>query len=367
MTDAKKIHIPLINPNEPEALITDIYIKEGDKVSQGDPLCTLETTKSTQEVTAEYSGYVAGIRHQAGEIVQAGELFCFLALAPDWHPPEVSPKKPSQAKDIRIPDGLRITQPALALLKTNQLNLDELPQNTLITEAMIKEIIENSANVKYPSPSSEFDPTAIIIYGGGGHGKSLIDLLLILRKYRIVGIIDDGLEIGEEIMDVPVIGGGELLSDLYKKGIRTAVNAVGGIGYMGIRIEVFERISRANFICPTVIHPTAFIEASAILSAGIQVFPHAYIGSQSEIGYGVIVNTSVIISHDCKIGNYTNISPGAILAGEVKVGVGVLIGMGTTINLQVEIGDGARIGNGATIKSNVPENGIVRAGSIWPA
>jgi acetyltransferase-like isoleucine patch superfamily enzyme len=40
--------------------------------------------------------------------------------------------------------------------------------------------------------------------------------------------------------------------------------------------------------------------------------------------------------------------------------------MGATINLNVKIGAGARIGNGATVKSDVPEKGIVRAGSIWP-
>jgi acetyltransferase-like isoleucine patch superfamily enzyme len=40
--------------------------------------------------------------------------------------------------------------------------------------------------------------------------------------------------------------------------------------------------------------------------------------------------------------------------------------MGATINLEVHIGAGARIGNGATVKDDVPANGVVRAGSIWP-
>jgi acetyltransferase-like isoleucine patch superfamily enzyme len=40
--------------------------------------------------------------------------------------------------------------------------------------------------------------------------------------------------------------------------------------------------------------------------------------------------------------------------------------MGVTINLGVKIGKGARIGNGATVKADVPENGIVKAGTIWP-
>jgi acetyltransferase-like isoleucine patch superfamily enzyme len=40
--------------------------------------------------------------------------------------------------------------------------------------------------------------------------------------------------------------------------------------------------------------------------------------------------------------------------------------MGVTLNLGVQVGAGARIGNGATVKADVPEKGLVRAGSIWP-
>jgi UDP-3-O-[3-hydroxymyristoyl] glucosamine N-acyltransferase len=45
------------------------------------------------------------------------------------------------------------------------------------------------------------------------------------------------------------------------------------------------------FTCPSVAHPTAFIEASTSLQAGVQVFPHAYVGSEAEIGFGAIINT----------------------------------------------------------------------------
>lgn len=366
MTDAISIYIPLINPNEPEALITNIFVKEGEQVSAGDLLFSLETTKSTHEVTADQSGYVHAIRFKTGELVQAGEIFCILADSIDWQPPKsIQPMIPSE-EDLNIPDGMRITSPALALVKKHQFDIQELPQDTLITEEMVMNMLGGSVNVRYPSLASEFDPSAIIIYGGGGHGKSLIDLLRRLRKYHIAGIVDDGLQVGSEVMDIPILGGREVLSELYNQGIRTAANAVGGIGNISVRIEVFRNLTDAKFICPTLIHPRAFVEPSATLSSGIQIFPHAYLGSACQIGFGVIVNTSAVISHDCAIGDFTNVSPGAILAGQVKVGSGVLIGMGTTINLQVEIGDGARIGNGATVKADVPENSIVRAGSIWP-
>ncbi len=215
-------------------------------------------------------------------------------------------------------------------------------------------------------PAADFDPTAIIVYGGGGHGKSLIELLLALGSYRLAGVIDDSLPKGEAVLGVPVLGGGEVLAELHGGGVRLAANAVGGIGDLTVRVTVFERLAQAGFTCPAVMHPIAYVEPSADLSPGVQVFPHAYVGSDVRLGYGTIVNTGAIVSHDCLLGNYVNISPGAILAGGVQVGDGVLVGMGATINLLAHIGRGARIGNGATVKSDVPEAGVVRAGSVWP-
>ena len=120
----------------------------------------------------------------------------------------------------------------------------------------------------------------------------------------------------------------------YQQGVRLAVNAVGGIGDVAVRIKIFQRIAQAGFACPAVVHPTAFVEASAQLSPGVQVFPHAYVGSDVRVGFGSIINTGAIVSHDCILGDYTNLSPGAILAGAVQVGSGALIGMGATINLR---------------------------------
>ena len=51
-----EVTIPLLNPNEPEALLAALHVSEGQQVSTGDPLCTLETTKSTAELQAESDG-----------------------------------------------------------------------------------------------------------------------------------------------------------------------------------------------------------------------------------------------------------------------------------------------------------------------
>jgi acetyltransferase EpsM len=358
------VQFPLINPNEPEAMLAAVHVQEGQRVKRDEVLCTLETTKSAADLLAEVDGYVAGLQHAAGDSVSAGEIFCYLAEEPGWSPPE--PDQAASRGEIAAPPGLRITQPALALAKEKGLDLGKLPVGPLITESMLRPLVEQAVQPAYALPQGPFDPTAILVYGGGGHGKSLIDLLRALGSYRIAGIVDDGVEAGTRIMDLPVLGSSTVLAGLAEKGVRLAVNAVGGIGNISVRIQVFQKLAQAGFACPAVVHPSAWVEPSASLAAGVQVFPQAYVGSEAQLGYGAIVNSGAVVSHDCRVGDYANISPGAILAGEVQVGPAALVGMGATINLQVKIGAGARIGNGATVKSDVPEKGVVRAGAIWP-
>ena len=205
----------------------------------------------------------------------------------------------------------------------------------------------------------------IIIYGAGGHAKTVISMLRLL-DWEITGIIDDGVAAGTSVSGVQVLGGAEKLAGLRADGIRYAVNAVGGIGNYTIRWNIFERLRRLSFLFPTLIHPAAFVEDTVTLADGVQVLAQSYISSESTVGFGTLINAGVIISHDGKIGQCVNLSPGALLAGEVTVEDFAQIGMGATVNLGLTIGTRARVGNGATVKSDVPDDGRVYAGTIWP-
>jgi sugar O-acyltransferase (sialic acid O-acetyltransferase NeuD family) len=373
----------LLNPNETEAILVSLNIRNGQKIAAGDTLGVLETTKSTGEIIAEGEGYVSGLCLTQGQVACTGDVLCYLvenleeaeAESSDTTVNQVKPREALQPA-APLPDGLRITQPALTVARQEEIDLSSLPIGPMVTEGMVRDILSRQKNssrqaepgLKPGGPvEMPFDPAALVIYGGGGHGKSLIELVRLLKVYHLVGVVDDGLPAGSEVLGVPVLGGKEALSDLYRRGVRLAVNAVGGIGNLGSRLIVFDNLAQAGFSCPVVVHPTAFIEASARLAGGVQVFPHAYIGSSVQVGFGSIINTGAIVSHDCSLGEVVNLSPGAILAGAVQVGARTLIGMGVTVNLEVKVGIGVRIGNGATIKTDIPAGTIVKAGSTWPA
>lgn len=211
------------------------------------------------------------------------------------------------------------------------------------------------------------DRSAIVLYGGGGHGRVLIDLLRAEGTYRLVGIVDDHLRPGDDVLGVPVLGGPDVLAELRSQGVALAANGIGGIGRVQSRVDVFDRLAGAGMSCPALVHPTAVVEPSAIVAAGVQVLAMAYVGSAADVGFGSLLNTAAVVSHDCVLGRYANVSPGGLLAGEVRLGDRAMVGMGATVNVGVVVGDGTLIGNSAVVKADVPDGVRVRAGHLWPA
>ena len=215
-------------------------------------------------------------------------------------------------------------------------------------------------------PHFDFDPTAIIIYGGGGLSKMIIETVRVQGIYHIVGVIDDSQPKGTNLIGSSVIGGAEVLKQLNKQGVRLAVNSVGGIGNYKSRLRVFHVLANEGFVCPVIVHPTAHVDPSAQLEAGVLVLAQSYVSGDAHVGMGTLINNSVVISHDNVIGVCVNLSPGAKLAGDVTIKNFAQIGMNATINIGVKVGSCATIGNGATVKADVPDGKHVYAGSIWP-
>ncbi|MEA3327379.1 MAG: NeuD/PglB/VioB family sugar acetyltransferase [Chloroflexota bacterium] len=367
MDKLSPIKIPLLNANEPEALLVSLEYSEGELVKQDQVVAVIETTKSTGEILAEKTGYLVGLRYMEGETLPAGEILAYIGETPDAQDPALPPwggQDTLQPEGIFKPNGLRITTPARELAHASGLDLSSLPHGPLITRQMIEQRLPGQISPQpQPIPAGE---KRILIYGAGGHGRSLAAMIRKLGNYEIIGFLDDGYPPGEQVFGLTILGGSEKLPELAQDGVRLAVNAIGGISDLQVRLKVYDLLHQAGFFCPTVIHPTAFLENSTSLGDAIQVFPFAYVGTEVAINYGCIINTGVIISHNCELAPFVNLSPGATLAGGVNVGEKTLIGMRATINLNVHIGKAARIGNGATVKADVPDRGVVPAGSIWP-
>jgi acetyltransferase EpsM len=292
--------------------IVTLLVHDGQALEAGQVMARLESRAGSLELLAPQAGYVVGLRAQAGQSVEAGTVLCYLADQP-----------------------------------------------TLASAHPATQLSARLAN-------ASLDASAILVYGGGGHGKAVIELLRAMRTYRLVGLIDDSLPLGSEVLGVPVVGGAVTLKEWHNRGVRLAVNAVGGIGDVAVRLRVFDTLAQAGFSCPVLVHPAAVVEPSALLEPGVQVLAQAYVGSSARVGFGSLINAGAVVSHDCTLGRVTNLSPGAALAGFVQLGNYSQVGMNATLNLHVTVGEGCLIGNGATVKADVPSGERVWAGSTWP-
>ena len=159
MPDLIPVLIPQLNPNEREALLIDLRVQNGQKIQAGDALAVLETTKSTLELASDYAGYVLGLAFGRGDTVTAGEVLCYLGDAPDL-PLPAAPQAPTKTAADELPAGLRITQPALALARSLGIGMDQLPRNTLVTEAVVRKFSPAAVVL----PETAFDANGLIIY-----------------------------------------------------------------------------------------------------------------------------------------------------------------------------------------------------------
>ena len=368
------ILVPMLNANEPEARLVGVHVPDGQPVQKGDLLFTIETTKAASDIESPASGFLRRIASQGDTLPVGGLLAAITDTAdetleiPGVDNPALPPATDTPADATSqppAPAGLRITKPARALAESLGLNLSALPQDRLITEAVIRQLAGSPA----PTPESAPQPNAsagLLIYGAGGHAKAVMEMARAIGAFRIAGIVDDNPALtGTSVLGIPVLGTRQVLPELAAKGILMAANGVGGIINIEVRIKIFEFLANFGFAFPILQHPRATIENSAEIYAGVQVFANAYVGSSTILHEKCMINTGAIVSHDCEIGAYTHIAPGAMLAGHVHVGEQALVGMGVTTAIGVKIGSRARIGNGAILLADVPDKGIVQAGKVW--
>lgn len=196
----------------------------------------------------------------------------------------------------------------------------------------------------------------LLLIGGGGHCKSVLDSFLLINQNIDIGIIDKNEQIGELILNVSVIGNDDDLLDLYHQGYTQAFITLGSIGNPLNRIRLFDLIEKIGFRIPNIIDPTAIISKDIKLGKGIFIGKNSVINAGSYIGNGVIINTSSIIEHDCSIGDFVHIAPGVVLCGEVEVGNYAHIGAGSVIKQKVKIGANSIIGMGSVVLNDISDN-----------
>ncbi|NQU63600.1 MAG: acetyltransferase [SAR324 cluster bacterium] len=187
----------------------------------------------------------------------------------------------------------------------------------------------------------------IVLVGGGGHAKSVIDVLELEQRFQIVGIVDQPENLGSSVLGYPVIGSDDNLDELAKK-YKYAFITVGQIKSAALRIKLFEAAKIAGFILPSIVSPRAYVSRHATIDEGSIIMHDALINAAAKIGKNSIINTKALIEHDSIIGDHYHISTGVRING------------GVTIEDQTFVGSGVMTKETITI----PKNSFIKAGSV---
>jgi sugar O-acyltransferase (sialic acid O-acetyltransferase NeuD family) len=197
----------------------------------------------------------------------------------------------------------------------------------------------------------------LLLLGCGGHGRVLLDALL-LSRVQVAGILDPDLTPGQEVFGVPVLGGDELLETCQPETTQLA-NGLGVVPGFTRRSSLYGNWRQRGFNFVTVVHPSAMIGRETLVGAGSQIMAGAIVQCNAVIGENCVVNTSASIDHDCQIGDHVFIGPGAIICGNVTLASGSFIGAGAVLIPGVKIGSHSIVGAGAIVNRDVPDDTLV--------
>ena len=198
----------------------------------------------------------------------------------------------------------------------------------------------------------------IILLGGGGHARVLLNLLRRLQV-EILGFTDPQRKEGDDFFGVNLLGSDTAVLNYAAEHIEL-VNGLGSLPKdTGLRGELFSTFQQSGYHFKTLVDPTAFVATDAELAEGVQVLAGVIIQAGTIIAENCIVNSGAIVEHDCRIGRHVHIAPGAVLCGGVEVGDHVHIGSGATLIQGLRIGAESIIGAGSVVTRDIACRKIV--------
>jgi sugar O-acyltransferase (sialic acid O-acetyltransferase NeuD family) len=194
----------------------------------------------------------------------------------------------------------------------------------------------------------------LILIGGGGHCKSVIDVIEKEGKYSIIGILDVKELIGTNVSGYKVIGTDDDIEIMLNRGCEFLIT-VGQIKSPSIRIKIYQKLKVLNATLANVYSPTAQVSEYSKIGFGSVIMHQAIVNAGTYIGSNCIINTKALIEHDCKLGDNCHISTGAIINGDCIIHNECFIGSNSVISNGINVAAGSIIGAGSVIINNITE------------
>ncbi|MEA3493470.1 MAG: acetyltransferase [Candidatus Margulisiibacteriota bacterium] len=196
----------------------------------------------------------------------------------------------------------------------------------------------------------------IYIYGSGGHGKVVLDILLESGR-EVAGFLDDNAERkGQKVGAFEIFGNLDQLT-----GNKDSTLIALGIGNNKIRERIYKKAKAKGIKVVSAIHPKAIVSRDVQVADGVTIMPGAIVNPGVVIDAGAVINTRASVDHDCQLGAFCQIWPGAVLAGTVRVGRLSYVGTGASVIQNINIGKEVMLGAGAVLLNDLAD-GVTAVG-----
>jgi sugar O-acyltransferase (sialic acid O-acetyltransferase NeuD family) len=184
----------------------------------------------------------------------------------------------------------------------------------------------------------------IVIFGGGGHAKVVLDCL-----------IDSGTQV-KAIIDYKFEG--NLFGVARLKTLPDETSGLSTVIAIGDNLVRKKIVSSINCDFITVIHRSAIISSHCSIGKGCMILHSATIQANAIVRDHVIINTGAQLDHDSIVNDFVHLAPGSKVCGSVCIGEGAMIGAGAIIIPNKKIGVWATVGAGAVVIDDIPDYAV---------
>lgn len=194
----------------------------------------------------------------------------------------------------------------------------------------------------------------VVIYGAGGLGSLVQDILEQAGRYHPVAFLDsDPARHGQIHAGLPVEGGGERIEHFRSAGVRHAIVAVGD---NFARVSLAEELQARGMELVSAIHPLACLSPSSRIAHHVVIGPRATVCVHARIGPHSVLSSGTIVEHDNTIGCGVFLAPAVRLAGTVTVQDFAVLAIGATVIPGRTVGRAACVDAGAVVIRDVAAN-----------
>lgn len=202
----------------------------------------------------------------------------------------------------------------------------------------------------------------LVLIGGGGHCKSVIDVIETEGKYQIVGILDVKELIGTSVLGYQIIGTDDDIKKLRTKGCGFLIT-VGQIKNYSLRIRLFKQLKESGASIPVIYSPTSQVSRNSNIGVGSVIMHQAIVNAGARVGNNCIINTKALIEHDCNVGDHCHVSTAAIINGNCTIGDACFIGSNSVVSNGVSIAQQCVVGAGTVLYKNILEEKSLLVGN----